>query len=509
MAVHAFEGRGFARLPTTLRVAYAAGSLLDCIVTQGLNIFLLFYLTTVCGLPGGLAGAAISVGLVVDAVADPLIGSLSDSWHSKLGRRLPFMLVGAPAATLLFVVIFSLPSDWSTSTLFVWVATVSVLLRVAVSLFILPHQAVGAEVSDDTVERSMIVALRVGIGMVGILVALALGFGVFFSGPQGLSQRANYTPFVATLAAIGFAGACVSCWATAATRNRQHIAASKSGPRLFNFGPELLEVMRNRSFRVLFVGALTFFMAMGTNLSLGLHANTYFWHLSTAQTKVTTLSIFAGLVIGAPLAGPMLARMEKRTVLLIGLVGMAASQGGPAALRLCGWLDLEGVRLVVVLAGVLLMGNLLLSAAFIAFGSMMADAADEHELLFGARREGLYFAGWAFANKAAVGAGTLLAGLVLQAISFPTDVAASGVARLPDHMATLLGACFGPGCALLTLCSAGITLLYRIDRQAHSDILRMLAIRRKGALHDPGPVPRTVRAPAAQASSGSIPERAP
>lgn len=474
----ASQGRGFAPLPTGLRLAYASGSLLDCIVTQGLNIFLLFYLTAVCGLPGGLAGAAISVGLVVDAVVDPLIGSLSDAWHSRLGRRLPFMLVGAPAAALLFVLIFSLPAHWGTGALLAWVAAISILLRVAVSLFILPHQAVGAEVSDDGVERSMIVALRVGIGMVGILVALALGFGFFFAGPDGLSRRESYAPFAATLAAIGFAGAAVSCWATAATRERQHAARRRAGSSLSELVEGLHEVMGNRSFRVLFIGAVTFFVAMGTNLSLGLHANTWFWHLSTAQTKLATLAIFAGLVLGAPIAGPMLARMEKRTVLLIGLVGMAVAQGGPAALRLCGLLEAQGDALLAVLASVLLGGNLLLSAAFIAFGSMMADAADEHELLFNARREGLYFAGWAFANKAAVGAGTLIAGLVLQAISFPTNAGSDAAASLPAHTTAWLGICFGPGCALLTLCSAGVTLLYRIDRRTHAGILRALATRR-------------------------------
>ena len=477
-ADRALPGRGFAPLPTGLRLAYASGSLLDCIVTQGLNIFLLFYLTAVCGLPGGLAGAAISVGLVVDAVVDPLIGSLSDAWQSRLGRRLPFMLVGAPAAALLFVLIFSLPSHWGTGALLAWVASISILLRVAVSLFILPHQAVGAEVSDDGVERSMIVALRVGIGMVGILIALALGFGFFFAGPDGLSRRDSYVPFAATLAAIGFAGACASCWATAATLDRQHVRRGDASPSLAELAEGSVEVMGNRSFRVLFVGAVTFFVAMGTNLSLGLHANTWFWHLSTAQTKIATLSIFAGLVLGAPMAGPMLSRIEKRTVLLIGLVGMAIAQGGPATLRLCGLLDAQGDQLLAVLASVMLVGNLLLSAAFIAFGSMMADAADEHELLFNARREGLYFAGWAFANKAAVGAGTLIAGLVLQAISFPATATANATAGLPAHTTALLGICFGPGCALLTLCSAGITLCYRLDRKTHSGILRALAIRR-------------------------------
>ena len=472
------EGRGFARLATKLRIAYAAGSLLDSIVTNGLNVFLLFYLTAVCGLSGGLAGAATSVGLLIDAFADPLIGSVSDAWRSRLGRRLPFMLVGAPVTATLFVLIFSLPTGWTTGALFILVTVISVLLRIAISLFVLPHQAVGAEISDNAIERSMIVAMRVGIGMVGTLLAIALGFGVFFSGPEGLSRRESYTPFATTLAVVGMCGACASFWAVASTRGRQHAVSGAAGPNPANLGRELLEVIRNRSFRVLFIGALTFFVALGANMSLSLHANTYFWHLSTQQTQFITLSMFLGLLLGAPLAAPMLARMEKRTVLLIGLVGLAVSQGGPPGLRLCGLLDAQGTTLVAILAASVLLGNLLLSAASVAFGSMMADAADEHELLFGARREGLYFAGWAFASKAAIGGGTLIAGLVLQAISFPTGAAKGVVASLPEHMTTLLGVCFGPGCALLTLCSVAITFLYRIDRKAHSSILSDLATRR-------------------------------
>jgi MFS family permease len=35
------------------------------------------------------------------------------------------------------------------------------------------------------------------------------------------------------------------------------------------------------------------------------------WKLTTAQIQGVTLAIFVGLVLGAPIAGPMLKRMEK------------------------------------------------------------------------------------------------------------------------------------------------------------------------------------------------------
>src|SRR3546814_20968112 len=74
-----------------LKLAYAGGQLVEGIANNSLSVFLLFYVTAVCGLPGALAGAALAAGMVVDAVMNPIIGSLTDGWRSRFGRRLPLM----------------------------------------------------------------------------------------------------------------------------------------------------------------------------------------------------------------------------------------------------------------------------------------------------------------------------------------------------------------------------------------------------------------------------------
>ena len=478
-AMTATNRRGDA-LPWRLKLGYSSGQVLDGIVSQCLGIFLLFYVTTVCGLPGALAGIALAVGLVVDAFMDPLIGTLSDGWRSRFGRRLPFMMVGMPAVVILFTLIFSLPSGLGTTGLFIWLTVLSIALRIAMSLFILPYSAVGAELSDDYAERSSIAAWRWGVGMLATLIAVMLGFGLFFAGPGGLSHRAAYTPFALTLSALIVVFTLISLRTTNATLDRLHppVAVTRGlGLRIIG---ELGEVLRNRSFRILFAGAVLFFSALGTHLALGLHANTYFWRLTPPQIQNVTLAVFLGLLFGAPLAGPFLKRMEKRTILIIGMAGLAAADTVPPALRLMGLFPFEGATLATVLSILVFCGGALMAAAAIAFASMMADAADEHEHLFGARREGLYFAGWAFASKTAGGVGALIAGLVLQAIDFPTDVAAHGgvVARLPDHMVRLLGLFFGPGSGILYLGAILVTLLYSLDSRRHAAIMNDLGERR-------------------------------
>jgi len=474
-------GRALTPLPRWATLGYSAGALLDGIAGQGVNIFLFFYVTTVAGLSAAFAGIALAVGLAVDAIVDPLIGSLSDNIRSRFGRRLPFMMLGVPATVACLVAIFSLPSGWSQLALFAWVTSLSIGLRIAMSLFLLPYNAVGAEISDDYAERSSIAMWRWAFAMVGALIAIILGFGVFLGGEGGLSHRQGYTPLAVSLAAIAAVGGLITMRTLTAMRDRQHAAsANQAGSFHLRLLAEVREIFRNQSFRTLFVGALLLFTSLAIHSSLGLHANTYFWRLSAAQIQMVTLSLFAGLLLGAPLAAPMLARIEKRTVLLIGMVGLALSTSLPATLRLLGLFPFQGQTLVAILSAAVLLGGILMAAAGIAFASMMADAADEHEHLFGARREGLYFAGWAFATKAAAGLGSLVSGLSLQAIDFQS--AGGGTVNLTAGTVRWIGLINGPGAGILALAAAALCLFYRLDAKRHAAIRRDLDARRRGVL---------------------------
>jgi GPH family glycoside/pentoside/hexuronide:cation symporter len=173
--------------------------------------------------------------------------------------------------------------------------------------------------------------------------------------------------------------------------------------------------------------------------------------------------------------------MERRAALFIGIGGLALAQGGPATLRLLGLLPLDGAPLAWLLAGVLAGGGALMSMAAIAFMSMMADAADEHEQLYGTRREGLYFAGWAFAGKAAHGAGTLISGLVLQLIRFPSGTGEVDPAELAPRTVEALGFFYGPAAAALAVLGTLVLRWYRLDRAAHRSVLAELHARRRGA----------------------------
>jgi GPH family glycoside/pentoside/hexuronide:cation symporter len=316
--------------------------------------------------------------------------------------------------------------------------------------------------------------------MLGGLVGVLIGFTVFFKGAGGLSHRDAYTPFATTCAVIAAFGAFAAMWGTFRLRDRLHVVAPNRPGWVRSLFDGIVEIFRNPSFRTLFCSCVFFFVAQGIALSLGLHANTYFWQLSPDNIKLVTLAFFLGLLIGAPLIGVFASKVDKKHLLLFSLGVLILTQALPATLRLLGLLPLQGQPLAILLAANAALGGISLTGAAIAVSSMLADAADEHEFLFGHRREGLYFAGWVFAGKVSTGGGALAAGFVLQLSGFPSGEAAKTGAQLVLRPETvnLLGLCYGPGAALFSIIGTLVLLLYRLDRPKHALILVQLAQRR-------------------------------
>ena len=99
------------RVPGLLKFTYGAGAAAETIIGVAFNAFNFFFYTNIMGVPGTLAGLAITIALFFDAVTDPLVGAISDRWRSKWGRRHPFMIAAPiPEMACLFL-IYSPPEN--------------------------------------------------------------------------------------------------------------------------------------------------------------------------------------------------------------------------------------------------------------------------------------------------------------------------------------------------------------------------------------------------------------
>ena len=78
---------GGSALPFSTKFLYGFGSIAYGIKDNAFAYFLLFVYVQVFGLAPDLAGLAILIMLIFDAISDPLIGYLSDNTRSRWGRR--------------------------------------------------------------------------------------------------------------------------------------------------------------------------------------------------------------------------------------------------------------------------------------------------------------------------------------------------------------------------------------------------------------------------------------
>ena len=435
--------------------------------------FVFFYYSVVLGLSGSMVGIALALGLAFDALVDPMIGSWSDNIRSRLGRRLPLMIASIPLTGVLVGLLFSPPANLSEPWLFAWLTVMAIASRSAISLFHVPYVALGAELASDYAERTSVVVYRSTAGILAGLAITALGFSVFFA-DGGLQRAEGYPGFgwaAAAVLSVCMTICCLGLLRYAGALPQPEVVAQPMWRRL---PAEVTEVFANRSFRLLFISAVVTYVAQGLNATLNSHSFVFVWLLKSENIQFITYAFVVGLLIGVGLAPRLQARLEKKFVVLIGL-----------SLLIANWLVIQGSWLAGLYsptgdAALLPMqinsfvAGIGLGFVGVAYPSMMADASDEHEHLFGRRREGLYFAGLGFANKAAVGVGLLLAGVALDLIRFPQDIGKTVGAVLPPDVQFRLVLIWGPLPAVVAVASMLIFLSYGITRARHAEIARAL-----------------------------------
>jgi GPH family glycoside/pentoside/hexuronide:cation symporter len=469
--------------PVLVKLAYSLGQAAQSGGFDAALGFIFFYYAAVLELSGALVGAALAVSLAFDAVVDPVVGSWSDNIKSRFGRRLPLMILAAPLIALSVGLLFSPPHGLGQWGLFGWLAVTSVAARSFISLFNVPYIALGAELASDYVERTSVVVYRALAGIIFAFLIIAIGYSVFFAN-GGLQRPEGYPGFgwtVAGLLLASMALCCLGVWRYAAALPQPAQIAGAMWKRLPG---ELVEIFANRSFRTLFISAVVVFVAIGVNASLNNHAHIFVWKLRSEQLQFLGYAYLVGIFLGVMAAPAMQRLMEKKNIVLIGFVLLIGNWLVLQILFLTGLYAPTGDAALTPVAVNGFIAGIGVGFVSVAYPSMMADAADEHELLFGRRREGLYFSGLGFAGKAATGLGVMVAGVALDLIHFPKDVGHTVGAVLPPDVQSRLVIIWGPVAAVISILSMVVFAAYAITRARHDEITAALRARPANRLPD-------------------------
>lgn len=468
------QNPGSIRLPT--RILYGAGSVADGIKNTTFNTFLLFFYTQVAGLSGSLAGTAIFIALLIDAVTDPLLGSISDNTHSRWGRRHPFIYLSAAPMALCFVLLFSPPETGDQTHLFAWMLACTIGVRVSMTLYAVPSAALVAEMTPNYDERTSLVSFRVLSGWIGGILTAQIGFLVFFAPSETFPDgRLNFEAYgdYALTGAIGIFCAIIICGlGTHHLIPKLHKATVGVSFTFRGFFVELKDVFSNRAYLVLVFAILTIATATGFTDNMNLYVNTYFWELSTAQIAVLIYGALIGTLVAFMTTAAIAVRTDKRTTAIAYVAGVLIIAPLPVCLRLLGLMPENGhPALVPVLFIWTTVIVYVAVGCTILVGSMIADIIDQNELKTGKRQEGMFNAAFALTSKATSGLGGLIAGVALDLVAFPAGTAPGDVD--PETVYSL-GLAVGPGILLFWIIALIIIWRYPLTRADHSEIIRQL-----------------------------------
>ncbi len=476
------------KLGLTTKLWYGLGQGAEGIKNAAFTVLLFFFYSQVLGLSGVLTGTALFIALAFDAVTDPLAGSISDSLKHRWGRRHPFMYASALPLGITFALVFSPPQGLGEPGLFVWLTAFTVLTRGAMTLYHVPHLALGAELSGDYRERTIVVAYRTFFQFFGAAVLFLVTGEVFFRATPEF-ENGQMNPAAYPEIGLVFGAAMLVTILASGLGTHSRIPFLQKPPQdpepfaLLRPAREVREVLGNASFRAFFTCLVLFFVARGTSLALGTHMGTYFWELDTRQVLLVPLIGLIGILISTPIWAWCSRFMEKKPMFLMGIILFSALTLLLPLLKIWGWFPpLESGAYLPTLFGIVFLASFAGGAPTVVAGSMLADLADEHELEQNRRQEGIFFGALSLAGKAASGLGSALAGFAITLISFPLQ-AEPGTVALPTVNA--LGYAAGPGVALLAAAGIAMMTRYSLDRTRHTEIQAALAARREGASSAP------------------------
>lgn len=405
------------------RVYYGIGNLGFGIVFQTIGSYLVFYGTAVLQIPSAWIGLAVSVGVIWDAVSDPLMGHISDhTTSSRFGRRHGYLLIGIIGIVTVNVLLWSIPSTLSVTTKALMVFAYLFLMKTFMTVYGTPYTALGAELSSDYNERTRIQAYKTVFFLIGILIAVSVCLLVFFKAtpeyPMGQLNPMGYASMGIFASAVMLITGLLAHFKTKQFIPQLNAQAVQGQSSLIQ---SLGQILKNPNYRAVLLGYLFTNTASGIIGTIGLHVFTYSYLLSSQQiAAIFGMQIIVSILSQGVWTG-ISSRLDKKPAVLLG-VGITI--GG------CAYI------LVVTLLRAYINNffpYLLVFSFFVGFGmgglfsiplSMIADVTDQEAMKHGERSEGISFGGLTLGYKLSQSLAIFLLGLVLQWIQFNPDVMA-------------------------------------------------------------------------------------
>jgi GPH family glycoside/pentoside/hexuronide:cation symporter len=383
-------------LPLRTRLLYGTSRIGSEALGRSQGLWLLYYyappsdahLPTL--LPSLTVGALFTVGGIVSGLDDAIVGWFSDRTRSRWGRRIPYIVIGAPLWSVFFVLLFVPPTSSGHAVTAVYFLLVFEALALCSSIVVGPYEALLPEMAPSSEERVAIQAIKVYLGVAGT--------GIGLVGSTILVHHIGYRTM-----AISFAAFAVVCQ-YAAIAGVWGRAKQSRIPAEVPFGEALRLTFRNRGFRILLPTIVLFALAVAilqTDVLFYVHAvvGKHSWLSPTVMLVVA----FAAAIVFVPVFGRLAARTSKRRAYSISMLAAAATF---PLLTLAGVVPGVPASAQIVVAVALIGAPL--GAHFLFPVPLTADVIDDDSKKTKQRREATFLGASSFVERTATSLAPLL-----------------------------------------------------------------------------------------------------
>ena len=457
------------------RVLYSSGIVSHALKEAAVGVFILFYYKQVLGLSGTLTGLAIAISIIWDGISDPLIGAWSDRLRSRIGRRHPLMIAAVIPLSAGFIMLYGPPESVLSDQgqLFTWLLISMLLVRTALTFFMVPYLALGAEITDDYHERTQLVAIRTNLAWITGTLAAATALLFLFNEENGVDGRFiinNYHFFgwVNGLLVILCSVICIAgTWQYIPQLARRTTHASGSMLR------DIFIIFRNKNFSSIVILDMAVGGIGSITATLLLVTYTYFWQLDAVQTSV----LFAGPILLAALvsttfSGLLNRLLEKQQILRMTCALTSINLIWLTPLKLFDLLPDNNAVVFALICVNWAVHMTMTILRVITVHSLLADIVDEQELATGQRQEGIIFAVAFFSSKFMGAFGYVIAGPFLDLIGLQVGAQPGEVS---STVTWGLGLTMGPGLAIIMLLPVWMSFKVTMSHANHLEVREALS----------------------------------